>query len=57
MGLEATRTAAETFLIWPIRTIWKVAYAALLRRIGTFDSGGPYPSFGGVPGNLLWNVR
>src|SRR6266851_2893475 len=57
MGLETTYDAAKHSLIGAIGSIWIVAYTALLRRIGTLHSGRLDTSFGGIPGNLLGNMR
>ena len=57
MGLEATDHATKGMLIRAIGPVGIVAHTALLRRIRALDSGCLYTPFGGVPGDLLRNMR
>jgi hypothetical protein len=49
--------AAKRLLVGPVRAICIVAHAALLRGVGAVYSRCTYPSFGGIPGKLLGDVR
>ena len=52
MCLKATDHTAKRLLVGPVGSVYIMAHAALLGRIGALDPDGGYASFGGIPGNL-----
>jgi len=57
MRAVATDHTAKRLLVGPVRTVDIVTDTALLRGIGASDPDGGDSSFGGIPGDLLGDVR
>jgi hypothetical protein len=51
-----TGQAAKRLLIGSVLPMNVMTCIAFLRGIGAFHSGGLYPSFGGIPANLLGDM-
>ena len=53
---ETTNHTAKRLLVGSVSSIWIVAHAALLRRIGALDPDRGDTSLGSIPGDLLGDV-